>query len=60
MLALVHARSGERTSARQQIGAARRVAGLLGEDRNDFNLEFGPTNVEIQAVSTAVELGDAA
>jgi hypothetical protein len=29
------------------------------EDRNDFNLEFGPTNVEIQAVSTAVELGDA-
>lgn len=59
MLALVHARAGERTSARQQIDAARSVASLLGENRNDFNLEFGPTNVEIQAVSTAVELGDA-
>ncbi|MFZ3497051.1 helix-turn-helix domain-containing protein [Streptomyces sp. 5.8] len=59
MLALVHARSGERASTRRQIDAARSVASLLGENRNDFNLEFGPTNVEIQAVSTAVELGDA-
>ncbi|MEV7739353.1 hypothetical protein AB0O75_46260 [Streptomyces sp. NPDC088921] len=31
----------------------------MGEDRNDFDTEFGPTNVEIHAVSTAVELGDA-
>ncbi|WP_461297386.1 hypothetical protein [Streptomyces harbinensis] len=38
---------------------ARKVAGQIAEDRNDFNLEFGPTNVEIQAVSIAVELGDA-
>lgn len=59
MLAVVHARSGERSSARQQIDAARSVGRRLGEDRNDFNLEFGPTNVEIQAVSTAVDLGDA-
>ncbi|MGW7462689.1 hypothetical protein, partial [Streptomyces sp. NPDC054797] len=59
MLALVHARSGDRLSARQQIDAARSVGSQLSEDRNDFNLEFGPTNVEIQAVSTAVELGDA-
>ncbi|MEU9039866.1 helix-turn-helix transcriptional regulator [Streptomyces sp. NPDC048352] len=59
VLALVHARAGERSSARQQIEAARSVARRLGEDRNDFNLEFGPTNVEIQAVSTAVDLGDA-
>lgn len=59
VLALVHARSGARSSARQQIDAARRVGRRLGEDRNDFNLEFGPTNVEIQAVSTAVDLGDA-
>ncbi|MEU8502714.1 helix-turn-helix transcriptional regulator [Streptomyces lavendulae] len=59
MLALVHARSGERSSARQQIDAARSVGRQLGEDRNDFNLEFGPTNVEVQAVSTAVDLGDA-
>lgn len=59
VLALVHARSGARSSARQQIEAARMVGRRLGEDRNDFDLEFGPTNVEIQAVSTAVDLGDA-
>jgi transcriptional regulator with XRE-family HTH domain len=59
MLALVHARAGERSAARKQIDMAREVARQLGEDRNDFNLEFGPTNVEIQAVSTAVDLGDA-
>ncbi|MEU2438526.1 helix-turn-helix transcriptional regulator [Streptomyces rubradiris] len=59
MLALVHARAGERSAARKQIDKAREVARQLGEDRNDFNLEFGPTNVEIQAVSTAVDLGDA-
>lgn len=59
MLALIHARAGERTTARKQIEKARQVARQLGEDRNDFNLEFGPTNVEIQAVSTAVDLGDA-
>ncbi|MFE2872067.1 helix-turn-helix domain-containing protein [Embleya sp. NPDC059259] len=59
VLALVHARSGSRDRARTEIGHARAVAQRLGADRNDFNLEFGPTNVEIQAVSTAVDLGDA-
>ncbi|AXI78288.1 helix-turn-helix domain-containing protein [Peterkaempfera bronchialis] len=58
-LALVHARAGDRTRARDEIGRARDAARRLGDDRNDFNLEFGPTNVEIQAVSIAVELGDA-
>ncbi|KPI12042.1 hypothetical protein OK074_2663 [Actinobacteria bacterium OK074] len=59
VLALVYARSENRPAARQETEHARRVAGQLGEDRNDFNLEFGPTNVEIQAVSVAVDLGDA-
>lgn len=59
MLALVHARTGERSKAREQIAKARAVAEQLGEDRNDYDLEFGPTNVEVQAVSTAVDLGDA-
>lgn len=59
VLALVHARSGERSDAKAQIERARVVAAQIGEDRNDFNLEFGPTNVEIQAVSTAIDLGDA-
>ncbi|WP_320780733.1 helix-turn-helix transcriptional regulator [Streptomyces sp. CRN 30] len=58
-LALVHARSGQRAAAREQIARARAVADRVGDGRNDFNLEFGPVNVEIQAVSTAVELGDA-
>ncbi|MEV4611679.1 helix-turn-helix transcriptional regulator [Kitasatospora sp. NPDC049258] len=59
VLALVAARASQREEAREQLRNARRVAAQLGEDRNDFNLEFGPTNVEIQAVSTAVDLGDA-
>lgn len=59
VLALVHARAGQRAEAREQIASARALAQQIGEDRNDFNLEFGPTNVEIQAVSTAVDLGDA-
>ncbi|MET9725437.1 helix-turn-helix domain-containing protein [Streptomyces zaomyceticus] len=58
-LALVYARARDRSGARAELEAARQVAARIGEDRNDFNLEFGPTNVEIQAVSTAVELGDA-
>ncbi|GHG73318.1 transcriptional regulator [Streptomyces griseocarneus] len=58
-LALVHARCRNRAGARSEIERARQVAAQLGDDRNDFNLEFGPTNVEIQAVSVAVDLGDA-
>lgn len=57
--ALVHARCGQRTEAREELAKARQVAEQLGEDRNDYNLEFGPTNVAIQSVSTAVDLGDA-
>ncbi|MFD8477480.1 helix-turn-helix domain-containing protein [Streptomyces globisporus] len=58
-LALVRARAGARTEAKEQISKAREIAAQIGSDRNDFNLEFGPANVEIQAVSTAVDLGDA-
>ncbi|MDH6575823.1 helix-turn-helix transcriptional regulator [Kitasatospora sp. MAP5-34] len=59
ILAFVAARGGQRDRARDELSKARTVAAQLGTDRNDFNLEFGPTNVEIQAVSTAVDLGDA-
>lgn len=58
-LALVHARASARSEAKSEIAKARAIAAQLGENRNDFNLEFGPVNVEIQAVSTAVDLGDA-
>ncbi|MEU1813998.1 helix-turn-helix transcriptional regulator [Streptomyces roseifaciens] len=59
VLALVHARCGSRTDARQEITTARQIAARLGGDRNDLHLEFGPTNVEIHAVAIAVDLGDA-
>jgi transcriptional regulator with XRE-family HTH domain len=59
VLALVRARASARTEAKEEIAKARTIAAQLGENRNDFNLEFGPVNVEIQAVSTAVDLGDA-
>lgn len=58
-LALVRARASARAEAKEEIAKARAIAEQLGENRNDFNLEFGPVNVEIQAVSTAVDLGDA-
>lgn len=57
--ALSHSKSGQRSEARAELDLARQVAEQLAEDRNDYHLEFGPTNVSIQALSTAVELGDA-
>ncbi|WP_312018453.1 helix-turn-helix transcriptional regulator [Streptomyces sp. I05A-00742] len=59
VLAVIHARRGDRAGARRETEHARHVARRVGRNRNDFDLEFGPTNVEIQAVSVAVELGDA-
>jgi len=59
LLAVIHAREGDRSGTREAIDAARRIARRIGTDRNDYNTEFGPTNVELHAVSTAVDLGDA-
>ncbi|MFG2458014.1 helix-turn-helix domain-containing protein [Streptomyces sp. NPDC048523] len=59
VLAVINAREGNRGQTHTHIDRAREIAARLGEDRNDFDTEFGPTNVEIHAVSTAVELGDA-
>jgi transcriptional regulator with XRE-family HTH domain len=59
LLAVVYAREGDRSATRRVIEEARRIAGMIGIDRNDYNTEFGPTNVELHAVSTAVDLGDA-
>jgi hypothetical protein len=35
------------------------MAEAVGEGRNDYNTEFGPTNVGLHEVSVAVDLGDA-
>ncbi|MCH5673945.1 helix-turn-helix domain-containing protein [Streptomyces gilvus] len=59
VLAVINAREGHRAKTHEHINRAREIAARLGEDRNDFDTEFGPTNVEIHAMSTAVELGDA-
>lgn len=59
LLAVVHAREGNRAATRKAVASARKLAAQIGEDRNDYNTEFGPTNVELHAVSTAVDLGDA-
>jgi hypothetical protein len=42
-----------------QLERARRIAGRLGEGRNDYNTEFGPGNVALHEIAVAVELGDA-
>ncbi|GAB3439293.1 helix-turn-helix transcriptional regulator [Streptomonospora sediminis] len=53
------ARRNEATTAYRHIAQARSVAERLGGDRNDYNTEFGPTNVSLHEVAVAVELGDA-
>lgn len=57
--AVVAARDNNRGETRARLDIARQVAGWTGEDRNDFGTEFGPTNVVLHEVGTAVELGDA-
>jgi tetratricopeptide (TPR) repeat protein len=57
VLAIAAARDNDRGQAHEHLDEARRIAGQLGEDRDDYGTEFGPTNVAIHAV--AVELGDA-
>lgn len=59
VLAIIAAREGSRATARARVEEARKIADRIGENRNDFNTEFGPTNVRLHAVSVAVDLGDA-
>ena len=59
VLAVVAARENDRHGTHNHIAAARTLAAQLGEDRNDMDTEFGPTNVEIHAITVAVDLGDA-
>ncbi|MCO6005470.1 helix-turn-helix domain-containing protein [Actinoallomurus purpureus] len=49
----------DRAGADRHLAMARKVAGKVGADRNDFWSAFGPTNVVIHEVSTAVAFGDA-
>lgn len=54
---LNYARAADGKSAEQQWKRAGKTAERLGEDRNDFQLQFGPTNLAIWGVSLPVEMG---
>ena len=57
-LAVVAAQRQDADRAQHFLARAREVADRCG-DRNDYNTEFGPTNVAMHEVAVAVELGDA-
>jgi transcriptional regulator with XRE-family HTH domain len=59
VLAIAAARDNDRGQAHEHLDQARKAADLLGEDRDDYGTEFGPTNVAIHTVAVAVDLGDA-
>ncbi|GAA4795952.1 helix-turn-helix transcriptional regulator [Actinomycetospora chlora] len=58
-LAVASARLNDARMAYLYLDEARAAADELGEDRNDYETEFGPTNVLLHDVAVAVELGDA-
>jgi len=57
--AVIAARMNDADSAYSQLEQAGRIAGELGEGRNDYNTEFGPANVSLYEIAITVELGDA-
>ncbi|MBE9498247.1 helix-turn-helix transcriptional regulator [Streptomyces sp. GKU 257-1] len=57
--AVAAARLNDADAAYDFLSEARSMAQQVGEGRNDYNTEFGPTNVGLHEVSVAVDLGDA-
>jgi transcriptional regulator with XRE-family HTH domain len=55
---LAAARAGNRDLADAHLVEARKTAKRLGNDRDDYRLCFGPTNVNIWSVGLAVEMLD--
>lgn len=51
------ARATDTKGAIRHLGHAQATADELGEDRNDWQLQFGPTNAALWSVSLPVELG---
>ncbi|QFQ96987.1 helix-turn-helix transcriptional regulator [Streptomyces phaeolivaceus] len=51
------ARAKDSAAAVRHLGHAQQAAAELGEDRNDWQLQFGPTNAALWSVSLPVELG---
>jgi transcriptional regulator with XRE-family HTH domain len=55
---LAAARAGKKDLADSHLAEARETACLIGMDRDDYRLCFGPTNVNIWSVGLAVEMMD--
>lgn len=58
--AVAAGRRGDRAEAFDRLSHAKSIADRLGRDRNEGWTAFGPTNVRIHQISTAVEIGDVA
>ncbi|WP_344972810.1 helix-turn-helix transcriptional regulator [Streptosporangium fragile] len=56
--AIFAARAADRQTAFDHIEHAREAARVLGQDANHYGLEFGPSNVIMHEVATAVEMYD--
>src|SRR5215207_6394516 len=56
--AMASARAGDRASANDYLDEADAYAGRMGREANYLWTAFGPTNVAIHRVATAVSLGD--
>lgn len=56
--AMASSRMDDRGMTRDFLEQAQRAAGYLGADANHMWTAFGPTNVAIHRVATAMELGD--
>lgn len=57
--AVAAARHQDRSATADLLRRAQSIADLQGEDANHWQTAFGPTNVELHKVSTALDLGDA-
>jgi hypothetical protein len=56
--AVAAARHQDRATAADLLGQAEVLAALLGSDENYWKTGFGPTNVALHRLSTALDLGD--
>jgi transcriptional regulator with XRE-family HTH domain len=57
--AVIASRVNDPDAAYSHLERAAQVAARLGEERNDYNTEFGTANVRLHEIAVAVELGDA-
>jgi hypothetical protein len=54
VLAIAAARDNDRLQAAQHIERASEIASQIGEERDDFGTEFGPTNVALVRNACAI------